>query len=232
MPEPNKQNLSPAAAEVVQHALALAADANQRNAGTAHLLFSLLSRLRSEPKGKFLFLFGVNYSWLAMDAVKLAAKYPSGDSGTVPEFDEPALRALRRSEEESRATQHSFQNLEHLLLGLLSVGDAVSEMLELAVQSKELRAELLKSRDYDVVLAKEPVHYSADQTPILVGAVAPESADPLVVEPLRLAVDAGSAPPEVVADILSDISLLYRLSGGSGVTFESDIHVAQGEHHE
>jgi len=38
--------------------------------------------------------------------------------------------------------------------------------------------------------------------------------------PLRLVIDPGSAPPEVIAGILSDISTLYRLKKGSGITFE------------
>jgi hypothetical protein len=36
---------------------------------------------------------------------------------------------------------------------------------------------------------------------------------------LVLRVDPGSAPPEEIADILSDISLLYRKMGGSGINF-------------
>lgn len=39
------------------------------------------------------------------------------------------------------------------------------------------------------------------------------------IEPLVLLVDTGTAPPEFIADILSDLSLLYRASGGSGITF-------------
>lgn len=42
------------------------------------------------------------------------------------------------------------------------------------------------------------------------------------MEPLRLLIDPGTAPPEFIADILSDISLLYRLSGGSGINFTFD----------
>ena len=40
------------------------------------------------------------------------------------------------------------------------------------------------------------------------------------LHPLKLIIDQGTAPDEVVADILSDISILYRLQGGSGINFE------------
>jgi hypothetical protein len=39
---------------------------------------------------------------------------------------------------------------------------------------------------------------------------------------VELLVDPGSAPPEVIADILSDLSMLYRKTGGSGITFTPD----------
>ncbi len=37
--------------------------------------------------------------------------------------------------------------------------------------------------------------------------------------PLRLLVDPGTASPEFIADILSDISMLYKIEGGSGIEF-------------
>ena len=36
---------------------------------------------------------------------------------------------------------------------------------------------------------------------------------------LKLIIDPGTAPPEFVADFLSDISILYRMKGGSGINF-------------
>jgi hypothetical protein len=49
------------------------------------------------------------------------------------------------------------------------------------------------------------------------------------MDPLRLVIDPGTAPPEFIADILSDISLLYRLSGGSGIKFSFDEILAARE---
>jgi transcriptional regulator with XRE-family HTH domain len=37
---------------------------------------------------------------------------------------------------------------------------------------------------------------------------------------LRFILDQGSAPNETIADILSDLSILYRMKGGSGINFE------------
>lgn len=37
---------------------------------------------------------------------------------------------------------------------------------------------------------------------------------------LQLLIDHGSAPKELVAKLLADLSILYRLEGGSGITFE------------
>ena len=39
---------------------------------------------------------------------------------------------------------------------------------------------------------------------------------------LHIDIDPGTAPPEEIADILSDLSILYRLYGGSGITFTLD----------
>ena len=41
-------------------------------------------------------------------------------------------------------------------------------------------------------------------------------------KPLKIVIDPGDAPPEFIADILSDISRLYRKAGGSGITFVFD----------
>ncbi|MGF1453555.1 MAG: response regulator [Opitutales bacterium] len=38
--------------------------------------------------------------------------------------------------------------------------------------------------------------------------------------PLDFLVEPGSAPPEVIAELLSDLSQLYRLAGGSGLVFD------------
>jgi len=47
--------------------------------------------------------------------------------------------------------------------------------------------------------------------------------------PITIAIDPGSASQELVADILSDISILYRLSGGSGINFSLlEIHTMAG----
>ncbi|MEM9340923.1 MAG: hypothetical protein AAGA66_19465, partial [Bacteroidota bacterium] len=49
---------------------------------------------------------------------------------------------------------------------------------------------------------------------------------------LNLTIDYGSAPPEVVADILADISLLYQLEGGSGLEFSFDgVYQLEGQNH-
>ncbi|HEX6040049.1 hypothetical protein [Longimicrobium sp.] len=46
------------------------------------------------------------------------------------------------------------------------------------------------------------------------------------VDRLVLTVDPGSAPPEEIADILSDLSILYRRMGGSGINFTpQDVHI-------
>jgi len=38
---------------------------------------------------------------------------------------------------------------------------------------------------------------------------------------LNITVNQGSAPDEAVSDILSDLSVLYRMTGGSGINFEN-----------
>jgi len=41
--------------------------------------------------------------------------------------------------------------------------------------------------------------------------------------PFAIEVDRGIAPPEIIADILSDISYIYRCMGGSGINFRQDM---------
>lgn len=43
-------------------------------------------------------------------------------------------------------------------------------------------------------------------------------------------VDPGTAPPEDIADVLSDLSILYRKMGGSGINFSlKGIHIVEEE---
>lgn len=42
-----------------------------------------------------------------------------------------------------------------------------------------------------------------------------------IYAPLVLLINPGTAPPEVIAEILSDISTLYALSGGSGIEWRA-----------
>lgn len=46
----------------------------------------------------------------------------------------------------------------------------------------------------------------------------PDNTSPTLPE-LPLLVDPGTAPPEVIAELLADISLIYRRLGGSGIAF-------------
>lgn len=47
---------------------------------------------------------------------------------------------------------------------------------------------------------------------------------------LLVLVDPGEAPPEVIADVLSDLSILYRKLGGSGINFAlHEVHLVAGE---
>lgn len=43
------------------------------------------------------------------------------------------------------------------------------------------------------------------------------------LNPLKVLIDTGSAPPEFIADILSDISFLYHFQDGSGIEFKTDL---------
>ena len=63
-------------------------------------------------------------------------------------------------------------------------------------------------------------------------ALGPEEQEPPLSEmaTLSITVDPGTAPPEDIADVLSDLSILYRKMGGSGINFSlKGIHIVEEE---
>lgn len=105
----------------------------------------------------------------------------------------------------------------YILLGQMLEGDGVAVRV-----LKNFGADLEAMRG----LAR--AHLGIQQPPEVLHF--PEGVFSSAPEGLSLVVDRGSAPPEVIAEILCDLSLLYRKVGGSGITFSFDeVHMPDEE---
>lgn len=199
---PRLNNFTPRAREVIKYAEQYARKMKHGVVEPIHLLYGMLELKH-----------GVHWAVLErlksdtdslLREVKLQTeilKPKSSGKGTI-EYSKDFIDCISTmSRFYAQRLNHSYVGTEHFLLALIETGKEAGTILE----------------NHGLDLAK------------VEGAIN-EELDPLNAfnsyPPLRLFVDPGQAPDEVIAEILSDLSLLYRLKGGSGITFElENVHL-------
>lgn len=115
-----------------------------------------------------------------------------------------AKKVIECAIEEARNFNHNYVATEHLLLGLLRVPEGIA-------------AEVLKLLDVTLEAAREQMLLLLDaaaKSPL--GAETPDDFDALA---LVLLLDPGTATAEEISELLYEFSTLYRMLGGSGITF-------------
>jgi hypothetical protein len=98
---------------------------------------------------------------------------------------------------------------------------AVGLIAEAGAAMRELAPHSLSQSDLEVGVRTVKGFLEDARTELLVARTSPDA-----LRSLTITVDAGSAPPEEIAEILSDLSILYRRMGGSGINYKSQyVHV-------
>lgn len=205
-----------------QKTLALAREEAERRghveAGVYHLMMALIELGQ-----------GVHWSaWQAMGVdiqkveqavlAELEKRGKTGESKTIA-YTPRLKRVLALAGKAAKRLNHSYVGTEHYLLALMEPAPRESGAAELftafGVDYKSTEDAILRELDPayqgDAALTNPPYRYKR------------------VATEMSLVVDPGSAPPEVIADILAQISLIYRKTGGSGITFRfEDLTILEG----
>ena len=141
----NLNNFTIKSQQALQSAQELAAARNHQSVETAHLLKGLMNS--DENVLPFLFgKLGVNTAMLskALDAmIQGMPKVSGGDQY----LGNSTSKALQKATAAAREMGDEYVSLEHLLLGLFSAGDQVSDMLkQVGISEKELKAAIRELR--------------------------------------------------------------------------------------
>jgi ATP-dependent Clp protease ATP-binding subunit ClpA len=194
-----------------QQALQMASNEAKRSGhpetGVAHLALALLELKE-----------GVHWNvWksLDMDIPRFRRKVDdelrksSGDSVPGTGAYTPRLQKLIELARQTKEDlHHPHIGTEHLFLALIDPrleGEFCATVREMGITHYRAKESILHELNPAYKLPKS--------------MMGPRHKYKRVISEMNLWVDPGSAPPEVIADILAHISLIYRKTGGSGITF-------------
>lgn len=177
---------------------------NHEYIGTEHIL---LGCVKEEAGAKLLEGLGVDLRKMRREVEKLVKSGPDMVTmGKVP-LTPRAKKIVEYSIEEARAYDYTEVDTEHVLLGILREQDGVAAqvLMNLGLRLEEVREVVLKAqgRPHD------------KRAPAERGRTAEEVDSP----PLILLLDPGTATAEEIGQLLFEFSTLYRMLGGSGITF-------------
>ncbi len=153
----NLNNFTIKSQEAIQQAFTIAQGYNHQAVEPAHLLKGVLSQSENIT-GFILRKLGVNPA--TFDAVlnKILESYPKV-SGGEQYLSSAGNRVLQKSLEYSKSLGDQYVSIEHILLGLIAVGDQVSQMMKDAgITEKEMKlaiAELRKGAKVDSQTAED-----------------------------------------------------------------------------
>lgn len=141
----NLNNFTIKSQQAIQTAGELAAGQNQQAIETAHLLKALM--MTDENIVNFLFgKLGVNTTNIGRTLDAMIQRFPKV-SGGEPYLGNAASRALQNAISAAQAMKDEYVSIEHIMLGLLSAGDQVSDMLKQAgMNEKDLKSAIADLR--------------------------------------------------------------------------------------
>lgn len=118
---------------------------NHSYLGTEHLLLALL-KLDQGIASNLLRDFGVTYELLASHVEQIVGYGPDINLYGDPAMTGKVKKVVELANEEASSLNHNYVGTEHLLLGLIRLGDGVATQLltALNVNLKELRKEILR----------------------------------------------------------------------------------------
>jgi hypothetical protein len=163
---------------------------------TIHLLVALLKLEEKAAALQALKAAGANQTVLLTQAEKVAKEQAAHSPDKPPGYSDSLFTAINRAEAIREEMDHTYLGTEHLLLTLFETGDAAANLLQTHKLDRcNIRRQILRI----LGSPEEQLSY---------------------IPPIKLFVHPGSATPEIIASILSDISDTYRTRRGSGLHFE------------
>lgn len=141
----NFNNFTIKSQEAIQQAFTIAQGYNHQAIEPAHLLKGIISQSESIT-GFILRKIGVNPSTFDSVLTKILESYPKV-SGGDQYLSSSASRVLQKSLDYSKELGDQYVSVEHILLGLLTVSDQVSQMMKDAgITEKELKLSIAELR--------------------------------------------------------------------------------------
>ena len=141
----NTNNLTIKAQEALQQAFTIAAGYTQQAVETGHLLKAVLSEGESVT-GFILGKFGINKNSFQNVVNRIVEGYPKVTGGDQY-LSNAAAKALQKAETQAKAMGDQYVSLEHLFLGLLSVGDEISQVMkDSGMNEKQMKLVLAELR--------------------------------------------------------------------------------------
>jgi ATP-dependent Clp protease ATP-binding subunit ClpC len=190
---------------------------NHDYVGTDHILLGLVKE-GSGTGAKVLKNLNVDLRKVQLEVEKLLTIGPEmANAAQVPKtpLAKLAKKVIEYAIEEAHNLNHNYVGTEHILLGLLREQEgAAFEVLcvRLGFNLEDVRSEVARLRGSsaeeaelrDASWSSRSVHRETGGT----------------VQPLTLLIDPGTATPSDLATLFTELSTLYRMLGGSGVTFK------------
>jgi ATP-dependent Clp protease ATP-binding subunit ClpB len=133
------------AQETVQEAVTLAQHNSNQAVDNGHLLRVMLNDTEGIT-GLLLRKLGVVQATLSAKVNEVIARYPKVSGGS-PYLSAEATRAMQKAQETATGMGDQFVSVEHLLMGLLSAGDQIAQLMkDNGMNEKDLRSAILNVR--------------------------------------------------------------------------------------
>ncbi|MDR2362429.1 MAG: ATP-dependent chaperone ClpB [Prevotellaceae bacterium] len=141
----NLNNYTIKAQETVQEAVMLAQHNSNQAVDNGHLLRVMLNDTEGIT-GILLRKLGVVEATLSAKVNDVIARYPKVSGGS-PYLSAEAARTTQKAQETATGMGDQFISVEHLLIGLLSAGDQVAQLMkDTGMNEKDLKAAILNIR--------------------------------------------------------------------------------------
>ncbi len=186
---------------------------NHEYIGTEHILLGLVKE-GSGVGANVLANQGIDLRRVRLEVEKLIKS--GADMVTMGKLPQTprAKKVIEYAINEARDLDHNYLGTEHLLLGLIREGEGIAAqvLLQLGVTFENAREEIL------VVLGRMDTETEGDEPQPTSKTYEDQQAYD-DVSPLQLLIDPGSATSEEIGELLFELSTLYRMIGGSGISF-------------
>lgn len=186
---------------------------NHEYIGTEHILLGLVKE-GSGVGANVLAKQGIDLRRVRLEVEKLIKS--GADMVTMGKLPQTprAKKVIEYAIESASELDRKYVGTEHLLLGLIREGEGVAAqvLLQLGVTFENAREEIIRQ------LAEEDKYREDDEAQQPTQDFEEKQAYDNI-SPMELLVDPGTASTEEIGELLFELSTLYRMIGGSGVSF-------------